>query len=126
MMHQHKWHWVATLAVLLVGVAGVRRLDLPLGPAPIRWAAAILRRISRLPTGESAQNYWEGNPNGNMPRYITDLLADPANTLTVNLAVPNDRDLFEPYVGQVFPHVILVCYPTNRHEFARELPVADG
>jgi predicted dienelactone hydrolase len=43
---------------------------------------------------------------------VTDLLSDPADTVTVNLVVPNDGGLYGPYVNQTFPHVVLVCYPT--------------
>ncbi len=35
--------------------------------------------------GESAQNYWEGYPDGSRERYVTQLLADPADALVVNV-----------------------------------------
>src|SRR4030095_16422513 len=86
----------------------------------------IAQDFTRVPPGDSAQNYWEGNPNGTMPRYITDLLADPANTLTVNLAVPNDSELFEPYLNLTFPHVVLVCYPTSSLNLRGNYPLPTG
>ncbi len=114
MMHRCKWQWVATLMVLLLGVADVRAdVVPPLQPGPYAVGCSnIAQDFSRVASG-NPQDYWEGNPNGSTPRYITDLLADPANTITVNLAVPNDDELFGPYVNQTFPHVVLVCYPTS-------------
>jgi predicted dienelactone hydrolase len=85
---------------------------LPPGPYPVG-CSNIVQDFSRVPSGESAKDYWEGTPNGNTPRYITDLLADPANTIVVNLAIPNDGELFGSYAGQTKPYVLLVCYPTT-------------
>jgi hypothetical protein len=128
MCHPSKWRFVATLAVLLIGVADVRADPIPpWGPGPNAVGCSnIAQDFSRVASG-NPQDYWEGNPNGNTPRYITDLLADPANTLTVNLAVPNDGGLYGPYVNQTHPYVVLVCYPTSaaniRPDYA--LPTGD-
>lgn len=85
---------------------------LPPGPYAVG-CSNIAQDFSRVPTGESAKDFWEGTPSGSTARYITDLLADPANTVIVNLAIPNDGELFGAYAGQTKPHVVLVCYPTT-------------
>ena len=117
MIHRNKGRFVATLAVLLTSfaVADVRADAIPaLPPGPNAVGCSnIAQDFTRVPAGDSVQDFWEGKPKGNTPRYITDLVADPANTLTVNLVVPNDGGLFGQYVNQTFPHVILVCYPTS-------------
>ncbi len=99
----------------------------PIGPGPNPVGCSnIAQDFSRVPAGDSAQDYWEGKPAGRTPRYITDLLADPANTLTVSLVVPNDRGLFGPYVNQTFPHVVLVCYPTSAANARPDYPLPTG
>ncbi len=48
-----------------------------------------------------------------MAHYVTDLLVGPVDTLTANVVIPNDGELYGAYVNQTFPHVLLVCYPTS-------------
>ncbi|MEO8344444.1 MAG: hypothetical protein ABI607_02015 [Betaproteobacteria bacterium] len=106
---------VATLAALVIFSGNVCAEAVPaLPPGPYAVGCSnIAQDFTRVPTGASAQDYWEGNPDGNTPRYLTELLAEPANTLTVNVVVPNDGGLYGPYANQTFPHVVLVCYPTS-------------
>jgi dienelactone hydrolase len=68
--------------------------------------------FSRLQQGELPDAYWEGEPDGNRPRYVTSLLADPANSLVVSLMVPGDAELFGSFVGSSQSYLVLVCYPT--------------
>ena len=53
----------------------------PLLPLPGPYAVAcsnVVQDFNRLGAGEDATSYWEGNPSvTGMPRYATDLLADP-------------------------------------------------
>jgi dienelactone hydrolase len=103
---------VAFLAFVAVD-AGAESIP-PLGPGPNPVGCSnVAQDFTRVPIGDSAQDYWEGRPAGNTQRYITDLLADPANTVTVSLAVPNDGGLYGPYATRSFPYVMLVCYPTT-------------
>ena len=98
---------------------------LPPGPYPVG-CSNIVQDFSRVPAGESATDYWEGTPNGNTSRYITDLLADPANTISVNLAIPNDSELFGSYAAQTKPYVLLVCYPTTADNPRPDYPLPTG
>jgi len=79
-----------------------------------------------MPAADSAQDYWEGKPAGSTHRYITDLLADPANTVIVNLSVPNDGGLYGSYANQSFPYVMLVCYPTSGANPRPDYPLPTG
>lgn len=86
----------------------------PLPPGPYAVGCNnIVQDFSRVAPGDSAQNYWEGVPNGSASRYITDLLADPANAMLLPLHVPDDGELYGSYAGQTWPYVVLVCYPTD-------------
>lgn len=62
-----------------------------------------------------------------MPRYATDLLADPDNTLTVSVTAPQDPGIYGDYAGQTVEYVVLVFYPTTddnpRPDY--ELPTRD-
>ncbi len=98
---------------------------LPPGPYPVG-CSNVAQDFSRVPAGESAQDYWEGTSNGNTSRYITDLLADPANTVVVNLPIPNDGGLFGAYAGQNKPYVVLVCYPTTASNPRPDYPLPTG
>ena len=48
-----------------------------------------------------------------LPRYVTDLLADPGNTLIATVTAPQDSDLYGEFAGQQVEFVVLVCYPTT-------------
>ena len=99
----------------------------PLGPGPNPVGCSnVAQDFTRVPAGDSAQDYWEGKPAGNTQRYITDLLADPANTVAVNLAVPNDGGLYGSYAARSFPYVMLVCYPTSFANLRPDYPLPTG
>jgi predicted dienelactone hydrolase len=87
-------------------------LSLP-GPYPVA-CSNVAQDFTRVATGENAQDYWDGTPRSDgSPRYITDLLADPSNTLELNLSVPANGTLYGSFAGQNFPFVVIVCYPTT-------------
>ena len=109
-------HLLAALAAFAIFAADARADSIPpFGPGP-----------NAVGCSNVAQDYWEGKPAGNTHRYITDLLADPANTVTVNLVIPNDGGLYGPYVNQTFPHVVLVCYPTSAANARPDYPLPTG
>ncbi|MGL4231220.1 MAG: alpha/beta hydrolase family protein [Casimicrobium sp.] len=70
--------------------------------------------ISRLKTGETLVDYWEGNP-GATGRYVTDLLVAPTNALTYNITVPprSQIDVFERNGGKQLQYAAIACYPTT-------------
>jgi hypothetical protein len=74
----------------------------------------VAQDFSRVAPGDNASDYWEGKPADNgQPQYITDLLADPANTLSFNVAVPNNDTLYGSFAGRSVPYVMIICYPTS-------------
>lgn len=110
---------VALLAVILAagigGAAADPLADAPprgLGPYPVA-CSNVAQDFSRT-GGEPVELYWEGFPRSDgSPRYVTDLLSDPGNTLTARVAVPDDRTLFGPWSGQALDYPFIVCYPTT-------------
>src|SRR6202171_3493500 len=87
-------------------------LSLP-GPFPVA-CSNVVQDFTRVGSGESASDYWEGIPaSSGGSRYVTDLLADPANTLSFAVTAPSDTSLFGSFAGRTVPYVIVVCYPTS-------------
>lgn len=85
----------------------------PLPPGPyVVGCSNVEQDFSRVLPNETAPNYWEGSPDGTRQRYVTQLLIDPADALTVNVSVPDDHLLFANHSAQQVPTVLLVCYPT--------------
>jgi predicted dienelactone hydrolase len=70
--------------------------------------------FSRLKSGETAPEYWEGNP-GSTGRYVTDLLMAPDRALTYKINVPTRAqiDVFERTGGTQVQYAAIVCYPTT-------------
>jgi len=92
--------------------AVVQPLPLP-GPYAVA-CSNIAQDFTRLGADEDVTDYWEGRPSDSgTPRYVTDLLADPADTLTVTVTAPQDSDLYGDFAGQAVTFVVLVCYPTT-------------
>ncbi|HVE50101.1 MAG TPA: hypothetical protein VNG69_10845 [Casimicrobiaceae bacterium] len=96
------------------------------GPYPIG-CSNVAQDFSRVAGGEQAQSYWEGFPRADgSTRYVTDLLSDPANTLTARVEVPNDRTLFGPSAGQALVYPLLVCYPTTTANTRADYDLSNG
>ena len=90
----------------------VQPLPLP-GPYAVA-CSNVLQDFSRVGAGEDAASYWEGAPSGaGTPRYATDLLADPANTLIATVTAPQDSNLYGSFAGDNVAFVVLACYPTT-------------
>lgn len=116
------WRSIAFVAAAAVVIASsVARADstfevapLPLpGPFPVA-CSNVVQDFARVGSGESASDYWEGVPRSSGgSRYATDLLADPANTLSVAVTAPSDGSLFSSFAGRTIPYVVVVCYPTT-------------
>src|SRR5215212_9163354 len=83
------------------------------GPYPIA-CNNVAQDFSRVAAGEDVQDYWEGFPRDNgSGRYVTDLLADPSNSIVLNVNVPNDSNLYGDFAQRTLPVGVLVCYPTS-------------
>ena len=73
--------------------AVVQPLPLP-GPYAVA-CSNVVQDFTRVGAGEDVTSYWEGMPSDNgMPRYATDLLADPGNTLIATVTAPQDSNLY--------------------------------
>ena len=87
----------------------------------------VAQDFTKVAPGDDVQDYWEGVPSaGGAKRYATDLLADPANTLTVHLAAPADTNLFGSFAGQQLAFVVLACYPTPTGNPRPDFPLPTG
>jgi predicted dienelactone hydrolase len=118
---KYKWRSLAFLAAAALGAASsasradstfeVPPMALP-GPFPVA-CSNVAQDFTRVGSGESASDYWEGIPRASGgSRYVTDLLADPANTLSVAVTAPSDGSLFSSFAGRTIRYVVVVCYPT--------------
>src|SRR3989475_9815859 len=99
----------------------------PLPPGPYAVGCSnVAQDFTRVQPGESAQNYWEGVRDGSRERYVTQLLADPADALVVDVIVPNDRELYVNRATQTVEYALLVCYPTTADNPYPDYPLPSG
>ena len=104
--------------------AVVQPLPLP-GPFAVA-CSNVVQDFSRLGAGEDVQGYWEGAPSSTgVPRYATDLLADPGNTLIATVAAPQDANLYGSFAGDNVAFVVLACYPTDGQQPPSRLSAVD-
>ncbi len=121
---------VARIAALVAALAAPTAFAAAIAPLPPGPHAVgcnnLAQDFSRVPAGQNAQDFWEGTPDGGTSRYITDLLADPANALVVDLPIPDDGGLYGNYARQSKPYVVLVCYPTTAANPYADYPLPTG
>ena len=93
---------------------------LPL-PGPHAVACSnVAQDFGRLAPGEDVELYWEGVRRADgTPRNATDLLADPANTLSVTVNAPNDSGLYGSFAGRSIPYVVVICHRHPRQSAIR-------
>ena len=103
----------------------VQPLPLP-GQYPVA-CSNVVQDFSRLGAGEDPASYWEGAPSGSgTARYVTDLLADPGNTLIATVTAPNDSNLYGSFAGDNVAFVVLACYPTTDNNPRPDYPLPTG
>ena len=103
----------------------VQPLPLP-GPYAVA-CSNFVQDFSRVGAGEDVESYWEGEPSDNgMPRYATDLLADPGNTLIASVTAPMDSKLYGSFAGQKVVFAVLACYPTTADNPRPDYPLPTG
>ncbi|HZD54677.1 MAG TPA: hypothetical protein VE080_00345, partial [Candidatus Aquicultoraceae bacterium] len=103
----------------------VQPLPLP-GPYAVG-CSNVDQDFSRVGPGEDVASYWEGMPSDNgTPRYATDLLADPADTLIATVTAPEDPHLYGTFAGQQIAFVVLACYPTPADNPRPDYPLPTG
>jgi predicted dienelactone hydrolase len=100
-------------------------LPLP-GPYPVG-CSNVTQDFGRVGPTESAQAYWEGIPRDDgTGRYATDLLVDPADTLSFSVNAPADPNVYGSFSGQAIPYVLLVCYPTSADNLRADYALPTG
>lgn len=63
--------------------------------------------------GADVQDFWEGRAaSDGTPRYLGDVLSEPAQALSVTVNAPADTNLFGSFAGRALGFVVLACYPT--------------
>jgi predicted dienelactone hydrolase len=98
---------------------------LPLGTFPVG-CSNVEQDFTRIQSGESAQQYWEGFPTGGQERYVDQLLVDPAHVLRVGLPVPDDLELYIDRANSSVTYDFLVCYPTSTANPYPDYPLPTG
>jgi len=87
----------------------------------------VAQDFSRVAPGEEAKDYWEGFPSpSGAPRYVTDLLTDPGNALSVTVTAPNDGNLYGSFAGKPVQFVVIACYPTVANNPRADYPLPTG
>ncbi len=119
---------VLTTALIITGCGGggggsdvvvpptVSSVVAPLAvPGPFAVACSnVSQDFTRVPAGDDVTTFWEGTPSATgRSRYVTDLLNDPGNTLSLTVNAPNNGSLFGSFAAQPVAYVVLVCYPTT-------------
>jgi len=91
------------------------------------WAATLLAALSgiALAVAGCGGGGGDGGSSG-MPRYATDLLADPGNTLIATVTAPQDSNLYGSFAGENVPFVVLACYPTTDNNPRPDYPLPTG
>jgi hypothetical protein len=117
---------IALTSLALVAAAADAQSVFPVMPeAPGPYAVAcsnIEQDFSRVPSGASAKDFWEGSGG----HYVTDLLVDPADSFVVQQAIPNNSELFGSLSGKTVAYANLVCYPTDSGNLRSDYTLPTG
>jgi len=98
----------------------------PPGKYPVA-CSDVAQDFTRMLSGEDVQDYWEGVMRSDgSPRYITSLLSEPADTITVPVRIPADSEVYGSFAGTTLPHVVIVCYPTSSDNGRPDYPLPNG
>ena len=97
----------------------------PVGPYAVG-CSNLEQDFTRVPPGESVEDYWEGLPRGSTPRFVTDLLVDPSRSFVYQVTFPNDSSVFGSFAGRTMPYVLVVCYPTEPTNTRADYPLPTG
>ena len=76
--------------------------------------------------GGAPADFWEGNPQNGRPRYFTDILLEPNDTLQIGPLVPNNSSYYPQTANRPLPLVLLVCYPTGPGNSRADYPLPGG
>lgn len=122
--------FAALVAAVLAGAAaaqsGIVVPPLPAVGPYVVGCSNLEQDFTKVPPGESVEDYWEGLPRGSTPRFVTDLLVDPAHSFVYQTTFPNDASVFGSFAGRTMPYVLVVCYPTEPANARADYPLPTG
>lgn len=112
--------------IAATGAADVRITEnAPPAPGPYPVACSDVAydsdRVNQI--GGSPADFWEGNPQNGQPRYFTDILLEPGDTIQINPIVPNDAGFYTQTWNRAVPFVVIVCYPTDAANIRPDYPL---
>lgn len=107
------------------GVRDVEAAPLAAGPFPVACSdvAYDVNRMNQI--GGSPSDFWEGNPQNGHPRYFTDVLLEPQDTIQINPIVPDDNSFYVQTWNKPVSFVVIVCYPTSLSNTRPDYPLPD-
>jgi dienelactone hydrolase len=93
------------------------------GPFPVACSdvAYDINKVNLI--GGTPMDFWEGNPLNGLPRYFTDILLEPLDTIQINPVVPIDPAFYVQTWNRPVPFVVLVCYPTGVDNLRPDYPL---
>jgi dienelactone hydrolase len=121
--------FVSMFCVASAFAAGVRNIEttpLAAGPFPVACSDVAYDSNKVNQMGGSPADYWEGNPQDMMPRYFTDILLEPQDTLQINPFVPDDLSFYVQTWNRTVPFVVIVCYPTDPGNTRPDYPLRES
>jgi len=117
-MKMHLRHAAAAVLVLLASQARAVNHDTvaaPVAPGPFKVACSNVEQNAAFiaQSGAGAEDYWEGRPVNDQPRYIGQVLTAPGTAVRFDAPVPDIRTLYPQHAGGAVEHVAIVCHPTS-------------
>lgn len=86
----------------------------PVGAGPFTVACSNVAQdesfIAAL--ASTPEEIWEGRPRDGEGRYISQILSAPDTALRFDVPVPDLREIYPRFAGDLVPHVAIVCHPT--------------
>ena len=83
------------------------------GPFPVACSDVAYDAVRVNQIGGTPLDFWEGNPQNGLPRYFTDILLEPRDTIQISPVVPNDSAFYVQTWNRPVSFVVIVCYPTS-------------
>lgn len=90
----------------------------PVACSDVAYDASRVAQIGGVPA-----DFWEGNPLNGLPRYFTDVLLEPQDTIQINPIVPLDPAFYVQTSNTPVPFVVIVCYPTSPDNARPDYPL---
>lgn len=87
----------------------------PIAHGPFAVACSNLQMdTSRLASGATVSDYWEGFTVNGQSHYVSELLVNPQSAIQFDVAVPDQRSIYPGNAGGFVHFTAIVCHPTSR------------